>query len=218
MTVKTKINTEWAVRLLIIAVAALVFGAWFVYDGAVAWPRANDISQTAHYWDESATPPGWVLHDNWQERLAEAGYPASEQPDLPRTQQDINMQFAWAAVCFPVAILLFINLQLHAARKLYADDTGLHYGGKSIAWDQVENIDYDRWDSKGIAIVHASDGRRIKLDDWKYKGAGDVLAAVEQQAPHAARQPRQAAASEEAPAQSDDQPAEESEASEVRSS
>ncbi len=189
MAAKSKVNTEWAVRLLIIAVAALVFGAWFVYDGAVAWPELNRKGELAY--DKSVDADGnvrWIDRPDWQERLTEHGYEADKMPPTPRPQQDITMQFVWAGVCFPVGLLLLVNLYMNASRKLYTDDRALHYGKKSLAFSDIQRIDYDRWDSKGIAIVHGSGNTSIKIDDWKYKGGADVLADVERQVPGVARE------------------------------
>jgi len=190
MAATTKVNTEWAVRLLIIAIAALVFGTWFTYDGAVGWPKENEKRILAHEKHETAKGDvKWTLRDDWAERLEQAGYSVNpgDPPEAPRSQQDIQTQFVYAAICFPVAILLLINLQFHASRKLYTDEKGLHHGRKFIAFDQIQRIDYDRWDSKGIAVVHGNDDTMIKLDDWKYKGAADVLADVETHVPHLTR-------------------------------
>lgn len=190
MAATTKVNTEWAVRLLIIAIAALVFGAWFTYDGAYAWPRLNRMGELAYRKTQDARGEvRWVERDEavWKKRLAAEGFPNDQLPDPPRPEADITMQFVYAAICFPVALVMFINLQIHAARKLYTDERGLHRGRRSIAFDQIQRIDYDRWDAKGIAVVHGADNTRIKLDDWKYKGAASVLADVEARVPHLAR-------------------------------
>jgi len=191
MAATSKVNTEWAVRLLIIAVAAIAFGCGFLYDGYVAWPEANRIGELTH---EQNIDGQWVLRADWDERMQAEGLAVnpSKPPDPPRPQQDITMQFVWAGVCFPVGLLLLINLQLHASRKLYTDDNALHYGRKTIRFDDVQSIDYGRWDTKGIAVVRGSN-TSIKLDDWKYKGAAAVLADVEAHAPHAARKQEPAA-------------------------
>ena len=74
--------------------------------------------------------------------------------------------FAWA------------QWRLSRSRYRLNDDGSFDCGAGSFAHDEVTGIDMDRWMAKSIAFVLLKDGRRIELDDFKYKGVEDIVAAL----------------------------------------
>ncbi len=182
MLAEAKINREWAVRLIAIGVLFTAFGAWFVYDGAIAWPRHVEHYKLAYEIPEGADQSQAKLRDDWRERFEEAGLAPPDNPkDLKHhSPMDITMQFVYAAVCIPIGLLSLLWLGINARRRLYADEQGVVFGSRRVNYEQVSDIDYGRWDSKGIAVLETADNKLLTLDDWKFKGADGVLAAVEQ--------------------------------------
>ena len=225
--VEARINKEWAVRLVIIAVMFIGGGAWFLYDGLVKYPEINRRFLLTHFPvvnDEVMDPPEGVELDQWRpdaqkwlgmnvhypqymsefvwqtkvkQRLAliEAkGYDARQydptlyegtppgMSDLPAEPKQDWAQLIIAACCFPIGLLAVLWLIGHARRRIVADDEGVHFAGQTIRYDEITEIDRTRWDSKGIVVLIAGE-RRMKLDDWKFRGADRVLQRVDERRP-----------------------------------
>lgn len=179
MAVQTQINKEWAVRLLLIFVMAAAFGGWFAYDGAVAWPRENRKAEIA-YSDLASRR----TYDDWKDRLRNEGYTPGTTPPEYRQPLDIKTQFIYASICGVAAIAVLFVLLRNTQRKLRSDDKGVYRGSQFVPFSSITSIDKIRWDNKGIAVLYykKSDGSnaRLKLDDWVYRGAGKILAEVEE--------------------------------------
>jgi hypothetical protein len=82
-------------------------------------------------------------------------------------------------ICIPIGLLSLIWLAFNARRPLFADEQGVQFGSRRLAYDQITSIDRTRWDSKGIAVLESEQAKSITLDDWKFKGAADVLGVVD---------------------------------------
>lgn len=173
-----RINKEWGVRLGLIAALFIAGGCWYLYDGLVTYPRQSEMYELVYQKTDEGTA---IKHDDWKQRLEEAGYSSDIDPeDLKhKSGADIMTQLIIAGICFPIGLLALFWLGLNSVRPMFADDQAVHFGRKRLAFDQVDQIDKSRWDSKGIAVVHGRDGGKIVLDDWKFRGAADVLAEVE---------------------------------------
>jgi len=172
--IEAKINKEWAIRLMIIAIMFIGGGFWFVYDGAVAWPAEND--RYAIY--KEILDQGDQAEKSWQEVFAEKGW-TTRKPPKEHSDTDIMTQFIIAALCFPIGLLALIWLLINATRSVVADERSVKFAGKEIAYDDITDIDKSRWESKGIVVLHAGD-QRMKLDDWKFRGVKDIYARIEQ--------------------------------------
>jgi hypothetical protein len=202
MSVEAHINKEWAVRLVIITLMFLGGGLWFVYDGLIGWPKAQARYQLVWQPQVVKTPDGdqevqWDLRDDWAQRLQDAGLDPNINPkDLKyHTDTDIMTQFIYAGLCVPVGLLALIWLLVNSRRQMLADDQGVKFGSRRIDYSDVTDIDKARWASKGIAVVHGNNGSRITLDEWKFRGAKDVLKEVENRTGRAAPPPQAASGS-----------------------
>jgi len=169
--VEARINKEWAVRLIIIAVMFIGGGCWFLYDGAVAWPAENERYAVFQQINEEGERA-------WQEVFAERGWSTRNPPDQ-HSDTDIMTQFIIAGLCFPIGLLALFWLGLNARRKVVADDEKVRFAGREMRYDAITDIDKTRWDSKGIVVLESGE-ERMKLDDWKFRGVGKVLERVEQ--------------------------------------
>ncbi|MHB1155373.1 MAG: hypothetical protein ACYC26_00900 [Phycisphaerales bacterium] len=179
MAAESRINKEWAVRLLLIFVMATGFGAWFAYDGAIAWPLENKKAEIAYADKETRQ-----LNDHWQDLLTARGFKPGSEPPKYRTAWDVNTQFLYAAACVVASLGVLVTLGRNARRPPRSDDRGVYRGSQFVPYDAITSIDKVRWDNKGIAVLYykTADGYegRMKLDDWVYRGAAAVLAEVEQ--------------------------------------
>lgn len=179
MAAESRINKEWAIRLLLIFVMATGFGAYFVYDGAYAWPLENEKAEIAYADIETRQ-----LNEHWQDLLAARGFKPGSEPPKYRKPLDIKTQFLYAGLCFLASLGVLVTLGRNARRQPRSDDRGVYRGSQFVPYDTITSIDKVRWDNKGIAVLYykTADGHegRMKLDDWVYRGAAAVLAEVEQ--------------------------------------
>lgn len=93
---------------------------------------------------------------------------------------DFDRLIQWAFIlCLPFVPFLVIGLiaVLRVRYRLEEDGT-LHYPGGTLAAQNVAGVDMTRWMSKSIAEVIASDGRRIRLDDFVHQHADAIVGAI----------------------------------------
>jgi hypothetical protein len=189
MPEQASVNKEWAVRMLLIGVLFTAYGSWCIYDGAIAYPEMIDKYELTHP-PATEDEPRPNAYENWPELLREAGYEveAGDQPPRAKSDSDIMTQWIQAALCFPIGFLILIHWAYHARRVPRADEQGLHFGGKTVPYSDIQEIDKTRWFNKDICIV-SYDGTagsgRYNLDGWKYKGAHRILEIIEERAPQA---------------------------------
>ena len=179
MPAQAKISSSWTMRIGLIAVLFLGFGLLGVYDGFVKYPAqkqkwdayqqyVKDHNESTTGWDEFATAKGWPVA-------------IPEERDIG----DIKTQYVIIAICIPVGLVALIWLLVNLPRKVSSDETGFTACGLKIPYNAVTRIDKSRWDDKAIAVVHYDhEGKTgsAKIDDWKFRGAADVLADIERHA------------------------------------
>ena len=191
MTVEAKINKEWGIRLLLIGVLFLGGAGWFFYDGAIGYPRDNEIYRTVY---EQLPDGRWANEprDNWQTRVKEElGLdPVAIEPRKLDYHDglDITAQFLFAGLCLPIGLLAMVWLLINKQRSIVADEAGVAFAGKKLDYGQITEIDYARWRSKGIVVLEAGE-QRMTLDDWKFRGVQEVLDEVLAHRPDLPRPP-----------------------------
>jgi hypothetical protein len=92
---------------------------------------------------------------------------------------DFDRLIQWAFIlCLPMVPWVIWTLMRDARGGYRLDEDGtLHYPGGSIGSDAIVDIDMRRWMSKSVAEVVASDGRRVRLDDYIHKGTDRIVGA-----------------------------------------
>jgi len=92
---------------------------------------------------------------------------------------DFDRLIQWAFIlCLPMVPWLAWALIRDSRGGYTLDDDGtLHYPGGSIGSDAVADIDMKRWMAKSIAEVVASDGRRVRLDDYIHRDTHRIVGA-----------------------------------------
>ncbi len=71
-------------------------------------------------------------------------------------------------------------------RTCVADEQGLHYAyfkKEPVAWSEIEKIDASKLKADRILVVHAKDGREVKLDSWKLENFKALVVFIEQHVP-----------------------------------
>ena len=153
------------VRFLIVA-AMIGMGAWFLYDGFVAWPA----EQKRYY----------ALQDQIDEAerrgdLSEATRLRKEQEGVePHDGFDIPTQKIFGFSLPPLALLLLARwLYISRGEVRLTNDDVLHAPGHPpLSPADIEEIDDASWDRKGISTIYYDDRAgnvgRVKLDDFIY--------------------------------------------------
>jgi hypothetical protein len=121
---------------------------------------------------EDAYPQAYQAHEATQMVLDEIG-----QVTAPG-KYDRATQWAFIA-CLPCAVYFFW-MYFAAKRRRYAldDDGTLHSPAGAWQPDEIADIDMSRWMAKSIAWAVHRDGRRLKLDDYKFRGLNRIIGAI----------------------------------------
>lgn len=169
---KATISSGYRWRLGIVALAMLIFGAYFVYDGWIGYPHKQKI-QLAYQQvvqNNQDNPP--AIQRKWQAMAASHGWP-QDTPTAPISDMSIYTQWICAGITLPIGLFFGIGFMRTGWRWIGADEDGLHnHKGLHIPWEAIRSVDDARWDRKGIAIVnYEKDGKsgRLVLDDWKFQ-------------------------------------------------
>jgi hypothetical protein len=190
MAVEARVNPTWATKWIIMAVFLLGYGAMCIYDGSVAYPNHNKRVQKIREY-KTETVEGATSAWNWKSDQAKrdwADYAKSqgwsdEDPGAPKSEQDLFTQWVQLAIVGPLGIAALAMVLVTSRRKLVADEQGVTGAtGPRVPYSAIVSIDKARWDSKGIAILHWTDGPRsgkLKIDDWVYRDGDRVLEEVE---------------------------------------
>jgi len=179
----TYVSKEWKRRILLMALFAFGAGCWFLYDGAIGYPKNNVRAEVylplkAKYEDDPRQ-----LKKEWARIVQEKGWHPSE-PKKIYDEGDIMVQYVIAAVCFLIAAGVLGNFFWSLPRGLqFENDQLVLPTGKTVAISSIRHIDKRPWERKGIAKVRyeLESGRTswFKLDDYKYVGTAEILEVVE---------------------------------------
>lgn len=171
ITTRANISPGYRWRPGLFGLAAIVFGLWFAYDGWISYPRDNVIHEAVQrykieYGDRAVeTYNDTARRENWPRWI-------DREPGKKRTGSDMMTQRVLGMFCMFGGLLGLIAYARTFGRWIAIDDQGIVTSwGQRANVDQITELDLDRWDSKGIAVVHYHEGqrrRRLVLDDWKY--------------------------------------------------
>ena len=149
---KFTLNREFFVRHLGVALLMAGLGCWFVFDGAVTYPKMDAVEFCEKY------------HKNL------------ENPEKEKTDA-IKRQYQFASLAFIAALAIACHLLKVRGESFAWDDEkmigSLTYG-KEAFFKDVKEVDRRLWDRKGILRVTMNDGRRITLDSWHHPEAKEL--------------------------------------------
>ena len=140
------LNKEFLLRHLGVTLLAAGLGCWFVFDGAVTYPKMDAVEFCEKY------------------------HKSLKDPEREKTTA-IERQYQFASLAFIAALAIGCHLLKVRNETLTWDDekmTGSLTGGKDAFFKDVNNVDRRHWDKKGILVVFMNDGRKITLDAWHH--------------------------------------------------
>jgi hypothetical protein len=165
MPVTARISPRYLGWLGLIALFCLGFALWFLYDGAIAYPRQRERGLAFEKLEKENRL------DEWRQVAKERGWPP-DLPEKPKTEAEIYSQLVLAGVVALPGLLCGFFLLRAWGRWIELDETGLRTSwGRQLEFGQISTLDKKKWKSKGIArIAYQQNGRkrRLVLDDWKY--------------------------------------------------
>lgn len=205
--IECKVTPWYYKRMGLMASMFLIFGLLFFKDGAYSWPKeaamaaereryqtdvldAYDKARSAgtlSTWQAEAKAKGIELNPQgeplpWAAIAARQSWP--EKPKK-RTAAEIEQQFYWGYAMMLGTTIVIGLILLNRNKKLIGHaDHFITPEGRRVNHADVFRIDKRKWDVKALATIHYREGgeggtRKAIIDDLKYAGAGQVLAALE---------------------------------------
>lgn len=183
MPAKAPIQSSYRVKLLIIAMIMLLFGAYFAYDGWIGYDKKNEPRLAYDALVQAETPN---IREVWEVMADENGWSKSA-PKAPYKPADMMTQKIIFVILSLIGSYFLFGWFRSGGRFTESTPNGVtDQSGKLAKWDAISEVDLRRWDAKGIAIVHfeqAGKKSRIVLDDWKMETQPTrlVVAEIKQQ-------------------------------------
>lgn len=160
-----RLNREFAVRHLFVALLLAGMAAWFAYDGFVRYSSA-----TAH-----------DLYVAIEKREPAEGF------DLEAfKRQKTQTQYGLAAFFLLASVAVGAHLLAVSRFRFAFDGDGFTSGGRRYGFADIVSVDRSRWESKRIAGLALKDGRRVTLDAWHHDGVKEFVASLDAAADSAA--------------------------------
>ena len=188
---KARISAGYRIRIGVLALGLLGFGAWAAYDGFVGYPQHNEVVDT--YVDRlnevrEQYPETWK--EKWpdiavkEDMLADyssfaevEGGQDGEPVKLVgkyKTQSDIYWQYGMMGAAVPLGLFFLMGWFTAPSRWIAMVEDGLTSSRGDVApFDKIFKLNKERWWKKGIAVVYykteQDEERTLTLDDWKYE-------------------------------------------------
>lgn len=195
--------TPWFHKRWLFAIAfTLGSAAWFGYDGAVGWPKQNEIARAFEQFKKDKR------EDEWNTYARHRDWPDSKNIPKLRSDDQLRTQLQIAAVGAVIGLGILGSFLYRRGKVLKVDTEQLYTPrGKVVPFKSIQHVDTTLWAEKGLARVHyLADGKpqQAVIDGLSYGGfagpkpypADQILERVLAHAPKDAPPPDQ-----------DDQPA-----------
>lgn len=189
MAIETRIQKRQTIQNGAYAIICLALGLWGWYDYAVKIPAQEAAFQEFVAAEDTRTKLeklALVTPLNDEQRaefsqvrtLLEQKY--KEKPVEPAVYDRAVQLWLYIVGCGVLGVPWFIFAQWNLSRNRYRlnDDGSFESGTTKISAEQLTGINLSRWMAKSIAQVQTADGRKIDLDDYKYKGVEDIVAVL----------------------------------------
>lgn len=189
MPIQTSIRPSITAKNLIAGVVCLGFGIWGWYDYSVKIPQeradfaafteAEKINSEIDVASRTRT-----LTDEERSKAKEARATLDRfkeaKPSEPSSYDDDIQLWVYIVGCGVLSAPYFFYAQWKLTRRQFRldDDGTLHATEGSFTAAQLSDIDMSRWMEKSIATAVTTDGTRIDMDDFLYKGVEDIVATL----------------------------------------
>lgn len=135
--------------------------------------------------------PERLAHDT--ESLAKQAIRLKELFESPiYSEHDLESQWVQAGITTLLGLWLFLIVGLKAFKRFVADDRGLSgngFGRQTLAYEDIAEINWTKWDEKGIITLTFKSGRAVKLDGWHFAGMTGIADEICKHRPDLALKP-----------------------------
>jgi hypothetical protein len=173
MDIKATIDKEsfgYRNRLLLIALGAMLYAAWCLYDALVAYPD-KIAAHEAFNRVKIEHPEDW-RQTEWPKVATANNWDPTKEPD-EKTNGDILTQWLQFGIVFPIGVFCLFSVITWSRKYIGVDGNTLYAnGGVEVPFDQITRIDAARWENKGIAKVYYDIGSgesNVLIDDFKFE-------------------------------------------------
>jgi hypothetical protein len=173
MPAEARVTKMWTQQKGLIPLLFLAFGAYFLFDGFIGYPR-SDERWKAH--QELKDQPG-----AWEKLCAERGWKTTP-PEKFLGPDKYREQFFFGGGTALIGLISLIYWQRQRKSTIRNDESGISSSlGTNIPYGAITRIDKKDWKRRGFAYVYYKDAGALKkftLDDAKHDPkALDVILA-----------------------------------------
>lgn len=163
MPAEARVLKMWSQQKGLIPLLFLAFAAWFLWDGAVGYPRSDERFK-AH--EALKDQPG-----AWEKLCAERGW-KTQPPEKYLGPEKYREQYWVSAITAAVGIASLAYWSRQRKVVIHNDETGISTStGLRVPYESITRIDKKTWKQKGFAYIHFNaNGQtgRLTLDDAKH--------------------------------------------------
>ena len=109
--------------------------------------------------------------------------------DAVYSAHDLQSQSVQAAITFAVGLWAWLVVAAKARKRFFADEKGLHgsgFGTRAVGYEEIDQIDWSKWDDKGIVTLMLKSGQSRTLDGWHFAGMTAIVEEIKRQRPELA--------------------------------
>jgi hypothetical protein len=163
MPAEARVTKMWTQQKGLIPFLFILFGAYFLYDGFVGYPR-SDERWKAHE-ERKGTPGAWEAY------AAERGW-KTQPPEKFLGPEKYREQYYFGTGTLIVGILSLVYWQRQRRVVIRNDATGISTSrGLAIPYASITRVDKKIWKEKGFAYIEYQQGGgtgKFTLDDAKF--------------------------------------------------
>lgn len=166
MTLEAHVTPIWKKQKLFVAIFLIAFGAYFFYDGAIGWPRANERYYKHQEYVQANDLGSWAAY------AKEKGW-SQTPPEKAHTKQEIGAQYVYGTILALVGLMTLAYWAQQIRRTLKLDDAAITSpAGTRVPFECITGLGLKKWESKGFATVrYEVNGRKGEfiVDDYKFE-------------------------------------------------
>ena len=163
MPAQARVTKMWTQQKGLIPLLFLFFGAYFLFDGFIGYPRSDERFKSH---ETLKNQPG-----AWEKLCAERGW-KTQPPEKFYGPEKYREQFWFGGGTALIGLISLIYWQRQRKSFIGNDETGVFTSaGTRIPYASIQRVDKTLWKQKGYAYLHYQENgapRKLTLDDAKY--------------------------------------------------
>jgi len=197
MNLRANAETKFLLKYLLIGIACLAFAAWALYDGFINYPSQLPRAQA---WEdlqaEIASSPDLSPEDlsaEWKQISEENNWSSKRLTDahpVAALEKNIIYQYIFIGIGLLVGTPCVLWYLRNKGTWLESTEDGVRSSsGQELKLSQVTKFDKNKWEKKGIGVLHYADDQGTEntfvIDDLKYdrKTTDEIVAWIETKIP-----------------------------------